>query len=153
MKVEISGLTFSSAHLIAGHIKCECLHGHNWRVSVMVEGETGEDGMVMDFLELKRMVAEECSKLDHKVLLPEKSKNLKVIPYQDRVEVEAAGKKYSFPPQDVLLLPVREVTAEEIAGLIANRLVQRLPPHYKCLEVRVEEAPGQSAVCVRKLSL
>jgi 6-pyruvoyltetrahydropterin/6-carboxytetrahydropterin synthase len=151
MRVEVSGLTFSSAHLIAGHEKCECLHGHNWRVSVTVEGEIEENGMVMDFLELRKVVAEECSRLDHRVLLPEKSKHIKATSRQDEVKVEVGGKAYSLPAQDVLFLPVKEVTAEEIARLIAERLLQKLPRNLKRLEVKVEEAPGQSAVCTKEI--
>jgi 6-pyruvoyltetrahydropterin/6-carboxytetrahydropterin synthase len=151
MRVEVSGLVFSSAHLIAGHEKCECLHGHNWRVSVAVEGEVGEEGMVVDFVELRKMVAEECSKLDHKILLPERSRHLKIIFQQDEVEVKAGGKRYSLPGQDVCILPVTEVTAEEIARLIADRLLQRLPVKFRRLEVKVEEAPGESATYSREL--
>jgi len=145
-------VVFCGAHLIAGRERCECLHGHNWRVSVALEGEVDERGMVMDFLELKRMVEEECSKLDHKLLLPQRSERMKIDQQGEKVEIEAAGKRYLFPLQDVLFLPLREITAEEVAGLIAERLIRRLSPgRLRRLEVRVEEAPGQSAVCLREL--
>jgi 6-pyruvoyltetrahydropterin/6-carboxytetrahydropterin synthase len=152
MRVEVSGMVFCSAHLIAGHERCECLHGHNWRVSVSLEGEVDERGMVMDFLELKRMVEEECSRLDHRLLLPQRSEHMRISRQGERVEVEAAGKRYSFPAQDVLLLPLKEITAEEVAALIAERLRRRLPAgRLRRLEVRAEEAPGQSALCLREL--
>ena len=59
--------TFDSAHFIEGYRgKCEALHGHTYRLKVVIEGEVGEDGMVMDFRELKSIVKEKVlDRLDH----------------------------------------------------------------------------------------
>ena len=43
------------AHLLPGHPKCGRLHGHTYRVEVVVDGET-RDGMVVDFADLKSQV-------------------------------------------------------------------------------------------------
>lgn len=61
---------FSSAHQLRGYKgKCERLHGHNWRVQVVVSAEkTGETGLVIDFHELKRIVDEILTTIDHSVL-------------------------------------------------------------------------------------
>ena len=49
--------------------KCESLHGHNWKVEVIVCSESiDEAGMVMDFAELKRLVNRVMEELDHKNL-------------------------------------------------------------------------------------
>ena len=49
--------------------KCENLHGHNWKIEVCVAGETLNDaGVLIDFRELKRHVAEVINRLDHKYL-------------------------------------------------------------------------------------
>lgn len=56
--------TFSAAHSIPGHRKCGKVHGHNFEVSVEVEGEL-RNGMVMDFFDLKKMLREILEKLDH----------------------------------------------------------------------------------------
>ncbi|MEM2282142.1 MAG: 6-carboxytetrahydropterin synthase [Candidatus Hadarchaeales archaeon] len=152
MRIEVSGIRFSAAHLIAGHGKCERLHGHNWSVSVSVEGEVDEGGMVLDFLELRKVLEEECSKLDHRVLLPERSQHLRMGRVAGGFRVEAAGKEYLFPEGDILLLPLREVTAEELARLLGERVLERIgSPNLKRVEVRVEESPGQFAVFSRTL--
>jgi 6-pyruvoyltetrahydropterin/6-carboxytetrahydropterin synthase len=59
---------FSAAHQIRLHGgKCERLHGHNWRVRVHVRAsELNRIGMVVDFADLQRMVAEVGSRLDHR---------------------------------------------------------------------------------------
>lgn len=62
--------SFSSAHNLREYNgACENLHGHNWRVEVSVKAEeTGANGMVMDFKELKTHTKEIIAALDHKYL-------------------------------------------------------------------------------------
>lgn len=61
---------FSSAHQLRGYTgKCENLHGHNWKVQVMVSSEKlNETGLVIDFHEFKKTVEELLLTLDHFVL-------------------------------------------------------------------------------------
>jgi len=63
-------LIFSAAHQIRMHGgKCERLHGHNWRVRVHVRsGELNRIGMVIDFADLLRLMAEVCAPFDHQVV-------------------------------------------------------------------------------------
>ncbi len=58
---------FDAAHnLIHYHGKCERLHGHTYRLRVVVEGWPDSEGMIIDFIELKRIVKERViSRLDH----------------------------------------------------------------------------------------
>lgn len=59
---------FSAAHQIRLHGgKCERLHGHNWRVRVHVRAsELNRIGMVVDFADLQRWVAEVGARFDHR---------------------------------------------------------------------------------------
>ena len=59
--------TFDAAHnLVNYHGKCERLHGHTYRLRVVLEGSPDSEGMVMDFIELKEIVKEHVlSRLDH----------------------------------------------------------------------------------------
>jgi 6-pyruvoyltetrahydropterin/6-carboxytetrahydropterin synthase len=59
---------FSAAHQIRFHGgKCERLHGHNWRVRVHARAsELNGIGMVIDFADLQRIVAEVGSRFDHR---------------------------------------------------------------------------------------
>ena len=58
---------FDAAHnLIHYHGKCEKLHGHTYRLKVVLEGQPDSEGMIMDFIELSRIVKElVISQLDH----------------------------------------------------------------------------------------
>jgi 6-pyruvoyltetrahydropterin/6-carboxytetrahydropterin synthase len=58
---------FDAAHnLIKYHGKCERLHGHTYRMDVTVQGVPDEEGMVVDFKDLKDIVNKQViSRLDH----------------------------------------------------------------------------------------
>ncbi|MDK2795000.1 MAG: 6-pyruvoyltetrahydropterin/6-carboxytetrahydropterin synthase [Archaeoglobaceae archaeon] len=59
--------SFSAAHSIPGHEKCGRIHGHNFLVSVEVEGEL-KNGMIIDFFDLKRILREILGKFDHSLI-------------------------------------------------------------------------------------
>ncbi len=67
--IKIEG-NFSSAHNLRGYRgKCEELHGHNWKIEVVVSKNTlDKAGMVLDFKHLKRKLNLVLEKLDHKYL-------------------------------------------------------------------------------------
>ncbi len=58
---------FDAAHnLIHYHGKCEKLHGHTYKLRVVLEGEPDSEGMIIDFIELKQIVKDKViSRLDH----------------------------------------------------------------------------------------
>jgi len=62
--------SFDAAHYLPDyHGKCERLHGHTYRAAIFVEGVPDEEGMVMDFVELKELIRDKLlSKLDHSCL-------------------------------------------------------------------------------------
>jgi len=74
---------FSAAHQIRFHGgKCERLHGHNWRVRVHAQAsELNRIGMVIDFADLQRLVAEIGQRFDHQ--------NVNEVPPFDQVNTTA----------------------------------------------------------------
>jgi len=62
--------TFDAAHKLPNYNgKCANLHGHTWKLIVSLEGEIKENGMIVDFKELKDKVNEKViDKLDHSYL-------------------------------------------------------------------------------------
>ncbi|HEY8540813.1 MAG TPA: 6-carboxytetrahydropterin synthase QueD [Pseudothermotoga sp.] len=61
---------FDAAHKLERyHGKCESLHGHTYKLRVTLRGEPNEEGMIIDFLELKDVVKSEIlDQLDHSYL-------------------------------------------------------------------------------------
>lgn len=158
VRVEKEGLTFCAAHFITyGGGECERLHGHNYRVGARVAGPLNEHGYVVDFVRLRDAVEEVIRPLDHRLLLPRHNPRIEIDESGDAVEVAVAGRRYRFPRADVVLLPVDNTTAENLAAWVADRLEPLVreaasdPSALESLEVEVEETPGQSGVCARPL--
>ena len=62
--------TFAAGHSLRGYRgKCENVHGHNYKVRVVVEGERlNAAGLLFDFAELRRRMKEVIGALDHRFL-------------------------------------------------------------------------------------
>ena len=62
--------SFSSGHALRNYRgKCENVHGHNYRCQVTVEGpDLDEIGLLVDFVELKRVVHAVLDRMDHQWL-------------------------------------------------------------------------------------
>ncbi len=150
-----SELSFAAGHFITyGGGRCERLHGHNYRVGVRIRGELNEDGLVYDFVALKRRVSELVADLDHKMLLQTENRTLGVDADEREVRVQHGEYTYAFPRRDVVLLPIENTTAEMLAEYLAGRLVEELGerPNLADIVVEVEESPGQSATFRRTLA-
>ena len=107
---------FSAAHALMLAGRREPLHGHDWRVTVVVAGETLDtDGLLCDFHALQAALDE--------IIAPFCNANLN--------EVEPFTR----------LNP----SAEQVARHIADRLAPALPPGVRLSRVSVTEAPGCEA--------
>ncbi len=58
---------FDAAHYLPEHRSCGKLHGHTYRVEVVLEGEPKE-GIIIDFAEVKAALREVLAEYDHRVL-------------------------------------------------------------------------------------
>lgn len=154
--VEKGNLRFNAAHFITFGGKCERLHGHNYAVSVTLEGPLTPDSYVFDFVELKKIVRRISETLDHRFLLPLHNQHLKIQQDEGSWELEFKERRYVFPARDVMPLPVDNITAERLAEYIWREIARELRAsggdHLLTLTVGVEEAPGQTAFYSQGLS-
>lgn len=143
-------LKFNAAHFIAYPGFRERLHGHNYHVTVRVEGDLGPDGYVLDFGLVKKATKAVCEALDEHTILPADSDCLEIREEGDGVEVVYEdGSRFVFPRGDVILLPIVHTSAEELARYVAGRVRAELiaagARPWRKLEVAVAETHGQSA--------
>ena len=91
-----------------------------------------------------KKLSEIAKELDHRVLIPVKYSGVKV---RDReVELENNGKRYVFPREDCVLLPVDSTSVENLAEYILQRIIEKM--HLEGLEeieIGVDEGFGQGA--------
>lgn len=142
-----SGIRFSACHFIPRHEKCSRLHGHSYIVRLRLEGEIGAEGMIMDFVVLKKKLKEIIDELDHKTLLPTRSEDVKVTVTDGSVEAVSCGKRYVFPREDVTLLEIPTTTAEEMSKMMTQRMVSEIefPPNVHSVSIGLDEERGQTA--------
>ncbi|MEI6043663.1 MAG: 6-carboxytetrahydropterin synthase [Chloroflexota bacterium] len=143
---------FSAGHFITYGSRCETLHGHNYRVEVALFGENGSDGFVYNFSDLKPLVRQECKALDHLMLLAAHNPHLTYTYGEGEVEVRFGTRRYLFPQEEVILLPIENTTAELLAYYLLRQIRAGLSQQARVeleklhrIEVMVEEQPGQAA--------
>lgn len=108
---------FSAAHSLEMNGAREPLHGHDWRVTVWVAGETlNEDGLLCDFHPVKGCLDRIVERFD--------TRNLNETPPFDRVNP----------------------TAERVAEHIHAEVTATMPESLRVRKVRVTESPGCAAV-------
>ena len=149
VRVARNNLHFAASHFITYGGKCEFLHGHNYSVSLELEGPLTEDSFVFDFVALKKIARKICETLDHRFLLPTRNPHL-CIQHQDcHWQIDYKESHYLFPEKDVKPLPLDNITAERLAeyiwGKVAHEVYNLGPHQLSSLTVGVEEAEGQVA--------
>ena len=139
------GIRFSSAHLLPGHKKCGVLHGHTYAIHAKVYGEKDEHDFILDFSLLKSTLREIAEKLDHRILIPEKNEHIVISNNEIRINLDS--KKYVFPREDCIFLPIKSVTAENLAKYILDEMLKiiKIPKNVKKLKIGVDEGLGQGA--------
>jgi len=152
VQLEKDTLVFSAAHFITfnGNI-CESLHGHNYRVKCEVTGPLDENGYVVDFIALRDALNEIVNSLDHHVVLPAQHPSIKVADDGKEVLVTFESKRWIFPSEDCVILPLSNTTAELMAHYIAVKLKSKTQSKFgdaiSKLIVAVDENRGQWGVC------
>ncbi|MFM8635090.1 MAG: 6-pyruvoyl trahydropterin synthase family protein [Planctomycetia bacterium] len=140
---------------------CEPVHGHNWLAGAEVEGTPDAHGMVIDFILLRDQLAAITSRLDHRMLLPTRNPLLRVTtdevaPGRSEVTVLFGERRWVFPEDECVLLPLANTTAEWIATWIGGELLRAMAdrgqPILGTLRIEVDECLGQSAVWERSVT-
>jgi 6-pyruvoyltetrahydropterin/6-carboxytetrahydropterin synthase len=127
------------AHRLQCHKgKCFNLHGHSYKMEVEFEGSTNENsGMVLDYFEVKDIVAPLVEELDHTVIIWEKDSIL----LQKITELNSAH----------VIVPF-ETTAENLTKYFLDRISKaKLPSTIAKIKVRVCETENTYAEDDKKL--
>ncbi len=112
---------FCAAHSISIGGAQEPVHGHNWRVEAVIEGDTlDHDGLLCDFHTAQHVLRE--------IVAPFDNNNLNELPPFDRTN------------------PTAEHVARFIAESLQEQLGEALAPNARVVSVSVTEAPGCRAL-------
>lgn len=142
---------FSAGHFtIFSATDRERLHGHNFTVFCALEGRVSEIGMIADYRRFKQIIAATCARWNEVFLLPGQSPHLDIRREGEHVYARFDGTDIPFLAHDVLVLPVRNTTLEELSQLLLSRLLDdpamaEVGEGLVGMEIRVGSGPGQCA--------
>lgn len=156
VRVTKDHLVFSAGHFVTITTPdvsfCERLHGHNWRVAAVVAGPLDVNRYVFDFIALRDGLQAIVAELDHRMLLPIQHPEISLTVSDREVEARYSDRRWVFPREECLLMPLEQTTAELIARWIGETLLSRLGPNdLDELTIEVEENFGQWASWTREL--
>jgi len=146
---------FSSGHFtIFSDTERENLHGHNFQVQVCFNAEVDENGIAVDYGILKRKIEELCQQLNEHFLLPANSPYLEIEISDEYIFAVFNKERIPFLKRDVLILPVANVTLEELSNWFLSQFLedQSLIEGVRVREIKVMafSGPGQSASAIWK---
>jgi 6-pyruvoyltetrahydropterin/6-carboxytetrahydropterin synthase len=144
MKFSAGHFTIFSAH------ERENLHGHNFTVHVTLEARMQSNGMCFDYGLYKRRIEALCREWNEIFMLPEHSPYLRLEEQDDLILAHFGHEKIPFLRRDVLILPVENITVEELSRLMLEKLTadrQELADWgLEAVAVKIFSGPGQCAV-------
>ncbi|MCP4502957.1 MAG: folate biosynthesis protein [Deltaproteobacteria bacterium] len=141
---------FSAGHFtIFSASERENLHGHNFQVWVSLTGTVDDNGMLFDYVAYKKKIRDLCVAWNETFLLPSSSPFLKIEETEKEVCCRFSDEVLRFLRRDVTLLPVRNVTLEELSRHFGERLTEDVAllqnDGVHQVLVKVASGPGQWA--------
>lgn len=147
---------FSCTHFtIFGPNHAERMHGHNYYVGFDLHFNSinEDEGLAVDFNVVKPIMKEICNELDEHVLIAKNSPHQSIIVESSQVNIKFNNKNYSLPEEDTLILPLANISSEELSRYIAFEFIRKAPSNiglYR-VETTIEETRGQGVTFVKDL--
>lgn len=117
---------------------CQNIHGHSYQMRVTIEGSLDENGMVLDYFDLKEIVDPILAMLDHAFLCDDKDAPMLAF-------FEANHLKH-------LVVPFR-TTAENLTGWLLDQVTQRLEPYVNLIALTIRVSETERTYAERSISL
>ncbi len=154
LHIEKEAHKFSAAHYtIFSATERERLHGHNYFVSVRIVAKMGNNGFSADYNVYKRQIKALCDRYDEYMLLPEFSPYQTLAHEGDEIHATFDGTVLKFRSDETWVLPVANVTVEELSHLLLNELVGLADdPDLVEVELTVSSGSGQAGSAVWRVS-
>lgn len=146
--VEDDSLHFDYGHSLPNSDTCCVIHGHSSRLSVELFGNLREDGMILDFGEVKRIIKSVLDGFDHKYMIGANYVTLQGA----RARISFTGPKghikIDVPREHVVVLD-GEATSENIVRELSKRLIESLPNEVVALKAFFFEGTSKGAAIFR----
>lgn len=149
IELQKESMKFSAGHTtIFSKTDREPLHGHTYNVYLALTTEVGENGLMFDYRFYKQRIHQLCRELNQIFLMPMHSPYMTYREEGEYYYFLFNGKEMPFLKEDVKLLPVRNITVEELSKWMVDALAEDKEELEKNkitnVTVKVFSAPGQS---------
>lgn len=146
-------LKFSAGHFtVFSSTDRENIHGHDYRIHVSLTTEIEDEGLSFDYRFYEKKLLPLCRSLDKTILIAGLCKYLKVSEEGDYCCVVFNGEKMMLLHRDATVLPIYNVTVEELSNWFLQQLVgeqEELRNHrIQKIEVKVLTGLGRSGSTV-----
>jgi 6-pyruvoyltetrahydropterin/6-carboxytetrahydropterin synthase len=119
-------------HRLPEHFgKCKNIHGHSYKMMVELDGDLNENGMVMDYYDLKKIINPIVENLDHAFMVY--VEDIHVIEFLEKIKSKKVIVNF-------------ESTVENITRYFLSEIIKKdLPVNIHNIKVRVCETPDDYA--------
>lgn len=150
LEIHKEEFSFSAGHFtIFSATEREQMHGHNYYVSLSFQFQITHNGLSFDYRHYKKKMHALCDRLDRHFLLPSESPYLKLEEADEYWHAYFNHKKMFFLKEDVIILPISNITIEDLAAWFLEQLLEQgadLEAHLiEGITVNVFNGPGQSS--------
>lgn len=150
VELQKESMKFSAGHTtIFSATEREPLHGHHYGVYLGLTTWVEENGMTFDYRYYKERIHKLCRKVNQTFLMPQHSPFMTFNEDDEYYYFTFNKKKIPFLKEDVTLMPLTNITVEELSRWFVNEMIkekEELDRHrIEKLVVKVFSAPGQSA--------
>lgn len=125
----------------------EHLHGHNFGVYAALTAQLNDNGMAFDYDIYKEKIRLLCKSIGHVFLLAGKSPYLRIEDAGEYYNVFFNHEKIPFLKSDAKILPLRNITVEELAIWFVEQLTtdpKELEQYeISAITIKIYSAPGQ----------
>ena len=142
-------MKFSAGHYtIFSPTRREKLHGHNFTVQAAITATVDDNGMAFDYGIYKNKLRKLCKSLSEYFLIAGNSPHQTLAEDGDYLYVHFNNEKIPFLKKDVKIMPLTNVTVEELScwfieQLVADEDISKY--NISHINLKVFSGPGQSA--------
>ena len=113
-------------------------------MSARIVAPVGENGLCFDYRSMKEKLRLICAELDEYLLLPSKSKYLNISEDGEHLRLEFNGKFMHLLKEEVKILPVCNITVEELSHFFLGKIVNdgKFLSEYKIQEFEIRVSSG-----------
>ncbi|MBA2648678.1 MAG: 6-carboxytetrahydropterin synthase [Legionella sp.] len=150
VELQKASMKFAAGHTtIFSATEREPLHGHQYHVYLALTTWVEENGMTFDYRYYKNKIHKLCEHLNQTFLMPQHSPFLLFDEDNDYYYFTFNHKKIPFLKEDVTLMPLTNITVEELSRWFVEALIKEkkeLDNHrIEKIVIKIFSAPGQSA--------